>query len=58
MAMAFKDLINSCEAASPYRMPSRKEIEEIGKKNATSPAVSRPTPLMHLANLGPRNKGK
>ena len=56
--MAFKDLINSCEAASPYRMPSRKEIEEIGKKNATSPAVSRPTPLMHLANLGMRNKSK
>jgi hypothetical protein len=31
--MAFKDLINSCEAASPYHMPPRAEIREIAAQH-------------------------
>lgn len=32
--MSFKDLINSCEAASPYRMPPRAEMREIEVQHA------------------------
>ena len=43
--MSFKDLIDSCEAASPYHMPPRSEIEAMPERDRlTEMVISRPVP--------------
>ena len=44
--MSFKDLCNSCAAASPYHMPPKPIIEALPERESlTEKVINRPIPL-------------